>query len=126
VNGDFSVDVKTSIPAAEFRFLSQLAKREKTTVGVLVAKAVHKQLTTKPVRPVVDVTTPDVSISRGRGGRIFGAEQVEALRSLYAEGYSDVQIARRLGYSVSTVHRRRSELGLPSTRPQYAPMRRAS
>lgn len=126
MNGDFSVDVKTSLPAAEFRFLAQVAKRQNVTVGVLVARAVHAQLTDKPVRPIVEVGRPEISVPRGRGGRLFGDEQREALRSMHAEGYSDVQIARRLGYSVSTVQRRRNELGLASMRPQYVPKRYAS
>jgi DNA-binding NarL/FixJ family response regulator len=120
VSGLGRVPVKTELPAAEYRFLAQLASTRKTTVGALVAAAVHVQLAKQPVQPL----SRDMPLGqRGRAGRLFGPEQIEALRALHASGFSDVQIAKRLGYTQSTVQRRRNELGLPSNHPQYVPKR---
>jgi hypothetical protein len=117
VTDDFDVPVKTYLPAAQFKALNRIATAKRTTVGALVREAVRRQLTAAPVVTAVEV--PSVSV--GRAGRLFGPEQMDKLRELYDRGLSDVQIATALGYTTSTVHRRRGELGLPTKRPQFTP-----
>jgi DNA invertase Pin-like site-specific DNA recombinase len=117
MSGDFDVPVKTLLPAAQFKVLNRIATEKKTNVGTLVRELVRRQLDGDA--PVYTAPVPSTSV--GRAGRLFGPEQIDKLRELYERGLSDVQIATELGYTTSTVHRRRNELGLPSKRPQFTP-----
>ena len=97
---DFTLEVRTELPQADYAALHALAEKKRTTVARLVAECVRRQLHVKP----------RVAYAKRRR---LDAEDDDAIRRLSALGYSDSRIGREISLAPSTIHSARKRLGLP-------------
>lgn len=95
VQTGFDLEVRTRIPVSQYKTLHAVAEKHNTTVSALVAELVRRGVTMQPPtkRPAL-------------------SERDQKLRELWALGYSDAEIAKRLGVVQQTVCKRRNKLGL--------------
>lgn len=95
----FSVPATIWLKPSSYRKLAVLAQHRNTSVAVVASKLVDR---------VVQAPPPPKP-----GARRMSAEQVAQLVLLHEQGYSDGQIARRLGFTQPSISYRRRMLGLP-------------
>jgi hypothetical protein len=96
----FAVQVRTHIPASEYRRLAGLASEHGVTVGQLVAELVKRSL--RPAkRPYKSRVDP-----------VKSAERRAQLRELHAEGMPDPLIGKVIGMSTGWVQKNRTDMGL--------------
>lgn len=96
---EFNMQVKATIPVAQYRRLVQLAKENKTTVSALVAEMVNRGF------------APSGPKRRGPQDS-FKPHHERMLREFDALGYSAVEIGRRMGFNEKTIRAHKHRLGL--------------
>lgn len=101
----FLVPVKTWLKPAWYRQLAVIARKNSTTVEVLVGECVRRVLAGETL-----TATPKPKHRRQR----WTASDTAQLERLYADGLHDAAIAVAMGRPISTVFKRREDLGLPS------------
>jgi DNA-binding NarL/FixJ family response regulator len=89
----FDLEVRTRIPVSQYKTLHAIATKHDTTVSALVAELVRRAMQPPAKRAPI-------------------SERDQKLRELWALGYSDAEIAKRLGVVQQTVCKRRNKLGL--------------
>ena len=120
---DFTLEVRTELPQADYAALHALAEENHTTIGRLVRECVRRTLHEPiPERRPGPTTPAPTKSSRGPYVSLT-EEHADAVRELYAEGLNDADIARRLGASKTPTRNLRASLGLPP-RPTGRPRTR--
>lgn len=117
------IEVRTELPASQWRHLEGIARETGTTVAAIVREIVRRQFaagtfgppTSPPPPPLVvaplDPPAPPPPPVR-RDGRL-APDVIEGIRAMNAQGMSDTDIARVIGRDKSTVSKYRRQLDLP-------------
>lgn len=100
----FEVPVHTWLKPSTFLIFEKLAIKHETTIAVLLARLADQ------------ATQPR---ERTKGGNRMTPERLYRFKQLYAQGMSDNQIAKLLGFSGPAISYHRNKLGYPATHKKF-------